>query len=495
MSSKEMLQKAANQYKKRVFVYVRVSTTEQAEEGYSLGEQQERLAKYCEAMDWQLVKVYTDGGYSGANMDRPALKEMISEVEKGKADIVLVDKLDRLSRSQFDTLYMIQKVFTVNECAFVSRAEAFDTSTPFGRAMVGILAVFAELERERIKERMKEGKAGRAKEGKYRGGGYYPTGYDYNEETGYLEINPYDAMQVREVFELFNKRTPIYSIMKMLNDKGLKTNIGKGKGKGKWNETRIRGMLSNQTYIGKLKHLDEWVEGGHDPIIDMATWNRTQEILAEREKANEHKKEGRRYKAPLGGVIWCSCCGSRYHYRNAGRNKDGSQKGYYMCYSRDKASPEMIKDPNCKNKTYRDHTLEDIIFKEIYKLKNDSSYLEQIHHSIDESEKTKLIENNIEYIRKQISNLMDLYSIGSIDMNDIKAKIEPLNNERTLLEGTLEKLKQNTFKKDRQEVLNMVDEFQRALEENDSYMINTMIHELIEKIIIDDEDLIVHWNF
>ena len=114
MSSKEMLQNAANQYKKRVFVYVRVSTTEQAEEGYSLGEQEERLKKYCEAMDWQLAKVYVDPGYSGGNMDRPALKEMISEVEKGKADIVLVDKLDRLSRSQFDTLYMIQKVFTEN---------------------------------------------------------------------------------------------------------------------------------------------------------------------------------------------------------------------------------------------------------------------------------------------------------------------------------------------------------------------------------------------
>ena len=495
MSSKEMLQNAANQYKKRVFVYVRVSTTEQAEEGYSLGEQEERLKKYCEAMDWQLAKVYVDPGYSGGNMDRPALKEMISEVEKGKADIVLVDKLDRLSRSQFDTLYMIQKVFTANECAFVSRAEAFDTSTPFGRAMVGILAVFAELERERIKERMKEGKAGRAKEGKYRGGGYYPTGYDYNEETGYLEINPYDAMQVREVFELFNKRTPIYSIMKMLNDKGLKTNIGKGKGKGKWNETRIRKMLSNQTYIGKLKHLDEWVEGGHDPIIDMATWNRTQEILAERDKANEHKKEGRRYKAPLGGLPWCACCGARYHYRQTGRNKDGTARGYYICYSREKSCRDMIKDPNCKNKTYRDHVLEKLIYTEIFKLKTDDSYLKEIHRSVDESEKTKLIENNIEYIKKQISNLMDLYSIGSIDMNDIKAKIEPLNNERTLLEGTLEKLKKNTFKKDKQEVMNMVDEFQKALDEDDSYMINTMLNELIQKIVIDDEDVIIHWNF
>jgi site-specific DNA recombinase len=162
--------------KKRVFIYIRVSTIEQAEEGYSLGEQEERLIKYCEAMGWEVIKVYIDPGYSGGNMERPGLKEMISEIENGNADIVLVDKLDRLSRSQFDTLYMIQKIFMPNDCAFVSRAEAFDTSTPFGRAMIGILAVFAELERERIRERMKEGKAGRAKEGKYRGGAYYPTG-------------------------------------------------------------------------------------------------------------------------------------------------------------------------------------------------------------------------------------------------------------------------------------------------------------------------------
>ena len=144
--------------KKRVFIYVRVSTTEQAEEGYSLGEQEARLRKLCEANDWILVKVYTDGGFSGGNTDRPALQEMIKALEKGEADMVLVDKLDRLSRSQFDTLYMIQKVFMPQDVAFVSRAESFDTSTPFGRAMVGILAVFAELDRERIKERMSEGR-------------------------------------------------------------------------------------------------------------------------------------------------------------------------------------------------------------------------------------------------------------------------------------------------------------------------------------------------
>ena len=99
----------------RVVIYIRVSTLEQAEEGYSLSEQEERLIKYCEAMGWEVYKVYTDGGYSGGSMDRPGLKEMIADIEAGLIDKVVVYKLDRLSRSQYDTLYLIEKVFVAND--------------------------------------------------------------------------------------------------------------------------------------------------------------------------------------------------------------------------------------------------------------------------------------------------------------------------------------------------------------------------------------------
>ena len=155
----------------------------------------------------------------------------------------------------------------------------------------------------------------------------------------------------------------------------------------------------------------------------------------------------------------------------------------------------MIKDINCKNKTYRDRDLEKIVLDEVFKLKSDPEYISKIHKSVDESEKTRLIEKQIDGIRKQISNLMDLYSLGTINMNDIKEKIEPLNEKRTALEGTLEKLQSNTFRKPKEEIYNMVDELQTAIEENDSYTINIMLNELIEKIIIDNEDIIIHWNF
>ena len=112
----------------KVACYIRVSTAEQAKEGYSVGEQTERLKKYADAMNWDIFKVYTDGGFSGANMDRPALQNMIKDINAGFIDKVLVYKLDRLSRSQKDTLYLIEDVFLSHGCDFVSMNENFDTS-------------------------------------------------------------------------------------------------------------------------------------------------------------------------------------------------------------------------------------------------------------------------------------------------------------------------------------------------------------------------------
>ena len=187
--------------KKRVFLYVRVSTQEQAKEGYSIDEQIDRLKDYARAKGWIVVNVYVDGGYSGSNTNRPALKDMIKDVEAKKGDCVIVYKLDRLSRSQKDTLELIEDYFLTNNVDFVSMTENFDTSTPFGKAMIGILSVFAQLEREQIKERMSMGREGRAKEGKFHGGGYAPIGYDYVDSQ--LIINEYEAMQIREIYKLY----------------------------------------------------------------------------------------------------------------------------------------------------------------------------------------------------------------------------------------------------------------------------------------------------
>lgn len=149
----------------KVAIYVRVSTTSQLEEGYSIDEQKAKLTSYCDIKDWNIYEIYTDGGFSGSNTERPALEQLIRDAERKKFDTVLVYKLDRLSRSQKDTLFLIEDVFIKNGIEFLSLQENFDTSTPFGKAMIGLLSVFAQLEREQIKERMQLGKLGRAKAG------------------------------------------------------------------------------------------------------------------------------------------------------------------------------------------------------------------------------------------------------------------------------------------------------------------------------------------
>ena len=143
-------------------LYIRVSTTEQAEEGYSVGEQEARLRSYCSAMGFTVNAVHIDPGYSGATLDRPGINKVIKDVRAGYVKKVIVWKLDRLSRSQKDVLVLLEDVFLENGCNFVSLMESFDTATPFGRCMVGILAAFAQMERENIKLRTMDGEASRA---------------------------------------------------------------------------------------------------------------------------------------------------------------------------------------------------------------------------------------------------------------------------------------------------------------------------------------------
>ena len=135
--------------------YVRVSTEHQRE-NYSIAEQTDRLTAFCAAKDITIGRIYTDGGYSGGTLRRPALQDMLAHLPE--YDVVIVYKLDRLSRSQKDTLLLIEDYFLAKQVDFISVCENFDTSTPLGRAMIGMLSVFAQLEKEQITERFTMGR-------------------------------------------------------------------------------------------------------------------------------------------------------------------------------------------------------------------------------------------------------------------------------------------------------------------------------------------------
>ena len=221
---------------------------------------------------------YIDPGYSGSNINRPAIQKLISDVKSNKIDIVVVYKLDRLSRSQKDTLYLIEDIFLKNGVDFVSMNENFDTSSAFGRAMIGILYIFAQLEREQIKERTSMGRMERAKNGYWHGGGFDPVGYNYI--NGELIINEYEAMQVKEIFDLFIKGYTINQISLILFDKGYTTKYGNRK-----YASTVTSCLNLPLYIGKISYGGNLYDGKHQPIIDLETWDKAQKIYKSQSRA------------------------------------------------------------------------------------------------------------------------------------------------------------------------------------------------------------------
>ena len=162
--------------RKKAAIYIRVSTDAQREEGYSIDAQKEALTAYCISKQISNYEYYIDGGFTGSNLNRPEMQRMIEDAESGRLSHVVVYKLDRLSRSQKDTLYLIEDVLNPHQVAFVSLNESMDTGTPMGRLMLGILSAFAQLERENIRERTRMGMRERVRAGYWMGGGKIPSG-------------------------------------------------------------------------------------------------------------------------------------------------------------------------------------------------------------------------------------------------------------------------------------------------------------------------------
>ncbi|AVX21645.1 site-specific DNA recombinase [Carboxydocella sporoproducens DSM 16521] len=473
---------------KKVGIYIRVSTQEQAEEGYSIQAQKDRLISYCKAKDWNIVDIYVDGGYSGSNLDRPGIQKLIEDVNNGKLEVVLVYKLDRLSRAQKDTLYLIEDVFLKNNVDFVSMNESFDTSTPFGRAMIGILSVFAQLERETIKERSLMGRIERAKEGLFHGGGYAPIGYDYID--GKLLINEYEAMQVRKVYDLYLAGNGADKIAKIMHDKGYKHKYGD------WSYTSsVRNVLDNPIYIGKITYCGLVCDGLHEPIISQEVFERVQ---AMRERKRRSYKRVYESNSLLAGLIFCGNCGARYFVRYI----SGKYK-YYACYSRAKNHRHMIKDPNCKNKSWHIPELDKMVQDEVLKLAFDRKHLEKLLKRKQEqnspaTENTEMIQKQITSINKQIGRLMDLYQIESMPVEEISKRIEDLYNKKKALEKQLPDSKLNPKVVDQftlDGVNAILDNIKLAWEYAGMEERRNILRSLIDRILIYDDKIKIEWSF
>nr|DAQ44666.1 MAG TPA: integrase [Caudoviricetes sp.] len=475
----------------KVAIYVRVSTTSQAEEGYSIEEQIDKLESYCKIKDWTVYKVYTDGGFSGSNTERPALERLIKDADRKKFDTVLVYKLDRLSRSQKDTLFLIEDVFIKNGIEFLSLQENFDTSTPFGKAMIGLLSVFAQLEREQIKERMQLGKLGRAKAGKSMMWAKTSYGYDYHKETGTMTINLVQSLAIKFIFESYLSGRSITKLRDDLNEKFQKEKP--------WNYRAVRGILGNPVYCGYNQFMGDIYKGNHEPIISKEDFDKTQKELKIRQRTAAENVNPRPFQAKymLSGIAQCGYCLAPLKILMGMYRKDGTRLVKYECHQRHPRKMRGVTTYNdnkkCDSGFYLKDELEAFVLQEVNKLQHDSEYLETIFSdNHKESIDRESYQKQIRELSKKLSRLNDLYIDDRITLEELQSKSSEFLSMRALLEKELEN--DQTLKQD--EAKNTV---KRELSKGDISKMDyesqkAIVRALIKKVQVTADSIVIKWR-
>ena len=340
--------------KKRCAIYTRKSVDDGLDQEFnSLDAQREAGEAYIasqKANGWVcLPERYDDGGFSGGNTSRPALKQLMAECRAGNIDVILVYKIDRLSRSICD-FAELTKFFDQYNVSFCSVTQDINTSTSSGRMMLNILMTFAQYEREIIGERIRDKFAASKRKGMWMGGAV-PLGYRVQDRK--LVVVDEEAETVRHIYRRYLDLQSPKRIAIELNAKGLKTKTGRP-----WNKGNLHHILRNCVYIGKVSHKGETFDGEQPAIVDLDTWETVQRFM-NATPTNTDLTRKSDYVSALKGLLYCGHCGGMMTMVATTR-KNGKRYSYYKC-SRD--SRRAVS--SCPVKQVAATTLEDVVFEQI----------------------------------------------------------------------------------------------------------------------------------
>lgn len=342
--------------KKRCAVYTRKSVEDGLEQEFnSLDAQREAGENYIasqKANGWVcLPERYDDGGFSGGNTDRPALQKLLKDAEAGLIDIILVYKIDRLSRSICDFAELSKK-FDKWDVAFVSVTQEINTHTSAGRMMLNILITFAQFEREVITERVRDKMAASRKKGKWVGGAV-AHGYEVVDKK--LAVVPKEAEAVRRIFRRFLEIQSPKHIANELNQDGIWTKQGKV-----WTTLKVYGVLNNHHYLGEVLYKGEIYPGEQEAIIDRETWDLCHKFMKENAPVRDNTSR-QEFAAPLRGVLRCGYCnGAMTPVRS---KRWGREHHYYRCITDAKRAV-----PVCPVKSVAAGEIERIVLVELKKI-------------------------------------------------------------------------------------------------------------------------------
>lgn len=406
----------------RCGIYVRVSTDDQRDNGYSIDSQLRMIKEYCEKNDYSIIGVYNDAGHSGKDLMRPEMQRLLADIKSKKIDKLIAIKVDRLTRNNYDGFWLLNYC-EEHDVKIELILEPYDVSTANGEMIFGMNLVFGQRERKEIGARTKRAMEEMALEKIHPSKA--PYGYIRNRETGHLEIEPIEAQVVKEIFELCKQGNSTRSIATIMKDNNAYLK------QGKWASDRIYKILTNAIYIGifeygkyKRKPQDILrVENYCEPIIDEITWNATRNVLVK----NRHSNYGE-YIHLFSGLVKCPICRNIMSSSESFKYPNGKLKVYYHL---------RCKNHNCKGFGFHYNTekienklkriLEELT---IFMLSMDN---EIITCNSTKSNDVKEIEKAIEKLKLQEKRLVDLYLSSNLD-------VETINHKNNVIKKEIDKL-------------------------------------------------------
>jgi len=359
-------------------VYCRLSVAEKVEREFdSLDAQLESCQAFVASQrgaGWTLIpEAYVDNGHTGANTKRPALERLLADIVSGKVSIVVVTKIDRLSRSLLDFVRLME-LFETHQITFVSASQHIVTSTPAGRLMLNILMSFAEFERETIASRTSEFMCAARRKGKWLGGPPV-LGYDIDRQEHRLVVNREEAEQVRAVFDLYLERRSMLEVAKEVNRRGWTTKSrvrkdGTRREGGQFDKAKLQRIFTNPTYTGWTQHKGKLYPGEHKAIINKTTFKQVQEII----KANGNgsgKTARNKHGALLKGLLYCASCGAAMAHTYS--KKGNRLYRYYVCTTAQKQGRDA-----CQTRSLPAQEIENFVVEQIRRLASDPDLAEQV---------------------------------------------------------------------------------------------------------------------
>jgi site-specific DNA recombinase len=467
----------------RIAFYTRISTDEDKQK-YSLDAQRDRLESYCKGVfaetGYEVIETYRDTE-SGAHLDRPALTRMLADARAGRFDLLLVYRVDRLSRKLSDLAPMVEGLVKIG-VSFRSVSESFDTASPSGRAMMQLLGVFGELERETIIERTKMGMEKKARTGVWVGGAV-PYGYRIREDKKGIVVFEDEATIIRKIFSMYAEGLAgVQSIRDELTAAGYRKRKGK-----RWDPRTLLHVLRNPVYVGKIRWKGALHDGKHEPIVSQVTFDRAAAVLAGRSEESKGRQWHNGSERLLTGVANCARCGAPM--LGVSGRKNGVKSPYYACRNR-------LQKAGCRQEYIRATDLEEVVVAEFRAHFRNEVFVESVWAEANrmltegkpevEAELLKA-KNDAVAVQERLDRYFAAFEDGSMDSVSCRARIGELNATLAALTATRRELEtrletMTAVALDKAEIAVLLDDFDRLFEAGSNPIRKNLLHKLVKEV-------------